>query len=183
MVPAENDAALGSEVRNNFLPARKIPFPDHRLNTAPVNRALRREDHVDRHDLNSPLEISTKNPGQVVRGQYASGATADIKELCSIGLAEAQAASAENSPFPCAFLNGIRRSVLRRNGRTGQKQQNHYAENLHELPRLHPSPADLLILEGRQSFPVCSNPAERETSCLYGQGASIENRVIAASVA
>src|SRR5580700_8357138 len=93
--PAENYAALRGEVRNNLLPACKIPLPDRRLNAAAINRALRRKDDVDRHHVHRPFEIPAKNPGEMIRRQDASGAASDIKELGVVRFAQADPAAAE----------------------------------------------------------------------------------------
>src|SRR5271155_2029493 len=92
---AENHAALRGEVRNNLLPASEIPLPDRRLNTAAINRALRRKHDIDRHHVHSPLEIPAKNPGEVIRRQNASRAAPGIKELRIIRFAQPDSAAAE----------------------------------------------------------------------------------------
>src|SRR5580704_5369998 len=66
IVSAEHYAALGREVRNNLLPAGKIPFPDHGLDTAAINRVLRRKYDVDGHYVDIPFEIPAKNPGEMI---------------------------------------------------------------------------------------------------------------------
>src|SRR5271156_4159222 len=92
---AEHHATLRGKVRNNLLPASEIPLPDRRLNTAAINRALRRKHDIDRHHVHSPLEIPAKNPGEVIRRQDPSGAAARIKELCVVRFAQPDSAAAE----------------------------------------------------------------------------------------
>src|ERR1700683_5408237 len=95
VVPAENDATLRGEVRNDLLRARKIPFPDRRLNAASINRALRRKYHIDRHHIHRPFEIPSKDAGEMIRRQDAAGAATDIKKLSVVGFSQAHSAAAE----------------------------------------------------------------------------------------
>src|SRR6202050_4870350 len=95
IVPAENDAALRGEVRNNLLAAGKIPFPDRRLDAAAINRALRRKYYIDRHHVHRPFEIPAKDAGEMIRRQDAAGAAAGIKKLSVVGFSEAYPAAAE----------------------------------------------------------------------------------------
>src|SRR5580700_2772334 len=90
---AKNYTALGGKIRNNFLSARKIPFPNRGLDATAIHRAAGREHNVDRHRLHSPLEIATKNSGEVVRSKHAPGSPARIKELSVIGFAQADSAA------------------------------------------------------------------------------------------
>src|ERR1700735_1268503 len=105
--PAENDAALGGEVRNNFFAVGKIPFPDGRLNTAAINRTLRRKHDVDRHRVHVPFKVSAKNPGEMIRGKDASGPAAAVKELRVVGFSQADSAAAEKPKLPSSFLTRI----------------------------------------------------------------------------
>src|ERR1700683_5215460 len=95
IVSAENDAALRGEVRNDLLRARKIPFPDRRLDAAAINRALRRKYYIDRHHVHRPFEIPAKDAGEMIRRQDAAGAAAGIKKLSVVGFSEAYPAAAE----------------------------------------------------------------------------------------
>jgi len=91
----EDDAALRGEVRDDFFPARKIPFPDGRLETASINGALRRKDNIDGHHVDGPFEIAAKNAGEMVGSKDASCTAARIKELGGIGIAQAHATAAK----------------------------------------------------------------------------------------
>src|ERR1700683_2549318 len=95
IVSAENDAALCGKVRNNPLPAGKIPCPNRRLDAAAINRALRRKYHIDRHHIHRPFEIPAKDAGEMIRRQDAAGAATDIKKLSVVGFSQAHSAAAE----------------------------------------------------------------------------------------
>src|SRR6202167_345067 len=95
IVSAENDPTLGGEVRNDLLPAGKIPFPDGGLNAAAINRALRRKYHIDRHHIHRPFEIPAKDAGEMIRRQDAAGAAAGIKKLRVVRFAQPDSAAAE----------------------------------------------------------------------------------------
>src|SRR5580704_6819457 len=139
---AKNYTALSGKIRNNFLSARKIPFPNRRFNAASIHRAVGREHNVDRHHLHSPLEIAAKNSGEVVRSKHASGSPARIKELSVIGFAQTDSAACEKAQLPGSFLNGILRRGLRRDGGTREEQQNKNAKNLHALSPVSRLPED-----------------------------------------
>src|SRR3984957_16109088 len=134
IVSAENDATLGGKVRNDFLSACKVPFPNRGLDAAAVHRAFRRKNNVDRHHINSPLKIAAKNSGEMVRGKHASRSPARIEELSVIGFAQADSAAGEKAQLPGTFLNGILRRRLRGDCGTRKRQQNKKAKNLLALP-------------------------------------------------
>jgi len=138
IVSAENDATFRGEVRNNLLSARKIPFPNRGLDAAAIHRAFRRKNNVDRHHINSPLEIAAKNSGEMIGGKHASRAPARIEELSVIGFAQTDSAAGEKAQLPGTFLNGILGRGLRSDCRTRKEQQDENTKNLHALPHALP---------------------------------------------
>src|SRR5262249_52737415 len=97
----EEDAARDMHVGDEALRPGEIPLHEKRLDARTIDRAVRREDGVDRHDLNRALEIPANGrAGEKIGRKQKAGPPTRVEELRVGGLAGAGAAAEKRAQLP-----------------------------------------------------------------------------------
>src|SRR5215469_5401923 len=103
IVQREKRATRNPPEWRHFLPVRKVPFPEKRLDARAIDSAFRREYDVSGHHVHGPFEIPTQNSRQMLSREHQTTPPSGYEELRVIGFAEAIAAAGEDAQFPSAF--------------------------------------------------------------------------------
>src|SRR5215471_16700346 len=99
----EQYAARDVQVGNYGARLGEIPLHQKRLDAGTIDRAIRREDGIDGHDLNCVFKVAAdRRAGEKIGRKDQAAAAARVEKLCVGGFACARAAAEKYAELPRA---------------------------------------------------------------------------------